>query len=241
MSIKKAIDSFKSGEFETAVKLLETYLKKCPYDVEAHYHLALSYRKLNAHIKSVQFLDTCCEMFPDHIDFISERGVGKFHLNDKQGALDDMNICVDKEPENPYRYSCRAYIRANMNDNNGAIEDYKKAVELDPEDSIALNNLGMLEEKAGKMAAAKKTFKKSDDLIGRDPDANQKQYIENYLKENPEATITVKPDTISEEQEVEGKTEKLTPKGYIDTFKYVFGSKKGRKEFFDFLKGKKQQ
>lgn len=235
MSLEKAQKEFKSGEFENAVKLLEEHLKGSPYDIEAHYHLALSYRRLNDHIKSLQILDTCVEMFPDHIDFLSERGVGKFHLNDKQGALDDMNLCVSKDPKNPYRYSCRAYIRSNMNDVNGALEDYSKAVELDPEDSIALNNLGMLEEKAGKIAAAKKTFDKTDKLINRDPEANQNRYIEEYLKENPKSKITIKPDENNENIEVSVDKKKLTATTYFSTVKYIFGSKEGLKEFFSFL------
>lgn len=236
MLLQKAQEAFKAGEFEKAVKLLEDLLKESPYDIEGHYHLAISYRRLDDHIKSLEILDNCCEMFPDHVDFISERGVGKFHLKDKQGALEDMNLCVEKEPENPYRYSCRAYIRSNMNDNNGAIEDYRKAVELDPEDSIALNNLGMLEEKAGKIEASKRTFAKTDKLINRDPEANQKRYIEEYLKENPEPKITIQPDQENKNLEALVGDKKLNASTYFNTIKYVFGSKEGIKEFVSFLK-----
>ena len=236
MSLEKAQEKFKSGEFENAVKLLEQHLKNSPYDIEAHYHLALSYRRLNDHIKSLQILETCVEMFPDHMDFLSERGVGKFHLKDKQGALDDMNLCVSKDPDNPYRYSCRAYIRSNMNDVNGALEDYRKAVELDPEDSIALNNLGMLEEKAGKTEAAKNTFAKTDKLINRDPEANQNRYIEEYLKKNPQTKIKVEPDAQNKNIQVSVDKKKLDARTYFSTLKYVFGSKKGIKEFMSFLK-----
>ena len=38
-----------------------------------------------------------------------------------------------------------------LKDTKGAIADYNKAIELDPEDEISLNNLGLLQEKVGRM------------------------------------------------------------------------------------------
>lgn len=237
MSIQKAKECYANQEFEEAIPFFEKHIAQNEYDAEATFHLAICYRRLNDHIRALQLLEKCCDFLPDNMDFVSERGVGKFHLNDKSGALEDMDLCVQSEPQNPYRYSCRAYIRSNMNDDLGAIEDYQKAVALDPQDAIALNNLGMLEEKLGKIAAAKKRFKKSDDLIGRDPEANQKAYMEKY--KDVQASQVHPAGTQQSPSVSPVPSKQLSFKSYLDTIKYVMGSKDGRKEFFSFLKGKK--
>ena len=235
MALQKAKAEFEAGNFKACVDILEKHILSSPNDVEALYHLAISYRRLDDHIKSLAIFDRCVNLQPEDMDFVSERGVCKFHLKDKHGALEDMDLCVEKDPENPYRYSCRAYIRSNMNDLDGAIADYQKAADLDPEDAIALNNLGMLEEKAGKIEASKRTFKKSDDLIGRDPEKNRDQYIQEYIKNNPAPTVHI------DIPENETEKEKLTVKTFFSTMKYALGTKEGRNEFFNFLKGKQPE
>lgn len=238
MSIQKAKELYTEKEFAKAIPLFEKHIAKNEYDAEATFHLAICYRRENDHIKALQLLEKCCDFMPDNMDFVSERGVGKFHLKDKSGALEDMNLCVQTEPNNPYRYSCRAYIKSNMGDDHGAIEDYQKAVELDPEDAIALNNLGMLEEKLGKIQAAKNRFKKSDNIIGRDPEANQKAYMEKYKDVQPSQVDSTGNKTKLSLTPPPSK--QLSFKSYMNTIKYVLGSKDGRKEFFSFLKGKKE-
>lgn len=237
MSDIQAYELYKEEKFENSISLFETHVKKNPNDVKAIYHLAIAYRRLNDHIKSLQLLERCSALVPEDIDILSERGVGKFHLNDKPGALEDMDKCVEVEPENPYRYSCRAFIKSNMDDDKGAIEDYEIAVKLDPRDAIALNNLGMLEEKYGRMQAAKRRFKKADDISEVDTDKVYSSEFEESLEKsqaiqnNKELTEANSNTTVAPTP----KQEKLTFKTYLETFKYALGSKKGRKEFFSFL------
>lgn len=233
--MERAYTLFSEEKFEECIVIFEQHIAINKEDIKAIYHLSLSYRRLNDHIKSLQLLEQCLEIAPEDVDIIAERGVGKFHLNDKRGALQDMDLCVELEPENPYRYSCRAYIKGNLNDNEGAYEDYQKAIELDPEDVIALNNLGLIEEKLGKIEASKNRFKGVDDILGSElfdrPEEIKKLLAESrpISQEEFEKLNKFEP-TITE-------PEKLSFKSYLETIKYVFGSKKGRQEFFGFLKG----
>ncbi|MAY83026.1 MAG: hypothetical protein CMP59_02750 [Flavobacteriales bacterium] len=106
--------------------------------------------------------------FPSEADFISERGVVKFHLQDMAGSLKDMDEAIRLQPKKSYRYSSRAYIRGQAGLVKKAIEDYKKAIEIDPDDAIAHNNLGLLEEKLGYIDQSKKRFELADELSQKD-------------------------------------------------------------------------
>lgn len=236
MNIDNTYHIFKEGNFQTCIPQFEDYILIEPNDTKALYHLALCYRRLNDHIKSLELMERCYKSDPKNIDVLSERGVGKFHINDKNGALEDMNLCVEKEPFNSYRYSCRAYMKANLNDNNGALEDYQKAIELDPEDVVALNNLGLIEEKIGKIDSSKNRFKQTDALL-KGEKFERPDFINELLKDAK--PITQEEFELNNRVFEQSKTKsKLNFKSYIDTIKYVIASKEGRKDFFKFLKGK---
>jgi len=111
---------------------------------------------------------------PEEPSIYSERGVSYFHNKQIDLALKDMDRAVEFEPSNPYRYSSRAFILA-YKDVDAAILDYKKAIELDPKDDIAYNNLGLLEENAGRFKDAQESYKKSNELIGYEPEKRQQQ------------------------------------------------------------------
>jgi len=241
----KGYELFHQKNFELAIPAFEKHLEVQPKDIKAIYHLALCYRRLNDHIKTLDLMERACKHAANDVDLISERGVSKFHLNDKSGALDDMNLCVDLEPHNPYRYSSRAYIKASMNHIQEAIKDYEKAVELDPKDAVALNNLGLLEERLGRMSSAKKRFSISDELTKEEQKESRPEDIQKLINESkPIEKENLKKETSSSptkktEDPLLQKNEKLSASHFFKTFKYVFGSKEGRNEFISFLKGKK--
>lgn len=128
--------------------------------------------------KALKIFDKLVLEFPTEPDFISERGVVRFHLQDNEGALKDMDEAIRLQPKKSYRYSSRAYIRGHAGMVKKAIDDYKKAVELDPEDAVAYNNLGLLEEKLGYIEQSKRRFKLADELInGSETRGRQDQEI----------------------------------------------------------------
>jgi Flp pilus assembly protein TadD len=199
---------FEKKEFEKAIKELDTFLTEHSDNADALYTRAISYRKISEFDKSVEDLTSILKRLPNEPTLLCDRGISHFHNKNIEAAMRDMDKAVELDPENPYRYSSRAYIRAKI-DVDGAIEDYKKAVELDPKDAIALNNLGLIEENAGRIKSAQKRFKASNELIGYDPNKrNQK----------------VEPEEV-EDQRSFGKI-------MLD----VFSDSSTRKEYFRFLK-----
>jgi tetratricopeptide (TPR) repeat protein len=104
-----------------------------------------------------------------NVEYYAERAVAYLNSGQFDLSLFDMNRCVEFEPNNSYRYSCRAFLKAKMGDPDGAIIDYEIAVKLDPEDAIAYNNLGLAQEQKGYRDKAARSFERSNQLIGYDP------------------------------------------------------------------------
>ena len=199
---------FEKREYSEAIKALDEFLSENDNNADALYTRAICYRKIDQFEKSIADLTAILIRLPNEASLFCERGISHFHNKDIEASMTDMNKAVELEPENPYRYSSRAYIRAKI-DVDGAIEDYKKAVELDPKDAIALNNLGLIEENAGRIKSAQKRFKASNELIGYDPN-----------KRNEKIDIPK-----NEPQESLGKV-----------MLNVFTDSNTRKEYFKFLK-----
>jgi Flp pilus assembly protein TadD len=185
-------------------------------------------RKLN---EALVLLNEALEVEPHNANFISERAVVYFHLGDKNLALLELDRAVALEPNNPYRYSSRAYIKSSMKMTKGAILDYEKCVQLDPDDAVAYNNLGILLEAAGKIEAAKRHFKKADELEGI---LNERgitlQDAENNLVKS-EASSGKKINKEKNEESIE-----KTRSSFWETVKGVFTNKSIFKEYIKFIK-----
>ena len=206
--LEKGKSLFEKKEYNEAIIALNQFLNENENNADALYTRAICYRKVEDFEKSIADFSSMLIRLPNEASLLCERGISYFHNKDIEASMRDMNKAVKLEPENPYRYSSRAYIRAKI-DVDGAIEDYRKAVELDPKDAIALNNLGLIEENAGRIRSAQKRFKASNEIIGYDPNKRN-------LKEEREET---------EDQRSMGKI-------MID----VFSDSKTRKEYFKYLK-----
>jgi len=168
MDVNQANIAIEKGEFETAIKILTELLNKEPDNIQYLGLRGISYRRIKKFVLSVKDFDKGIVADKNNADLHSEKGVTLFHQSLTFEALAEMNRAVEIEPNNPYRYSSRAYIKNALKDVAGAITDYEKAIELDPEDAIAMNNLGMLQEKKGNKEQAQKRFDRSDEIEGVD-------------------------------------------------------------------------
>lgn len=213
--LEKGKALFEKQEFNDAIIELTTFLKEQTNNADALYTRAMCYRKTDDFEKSIEDLTSILKRLPEEATLLCDRGISHFKNKNIEAALKDMNKAVELEPNNPFRYSSRAYIKTE-NDVKGAMEDYEKAIELDPKDEISLNNLGLLQENTGKMKAAKKSFEKSNKLIGYDPEKRKD------AQENPAEKLD---ENIQEKPNSLGKT-----------MLNVFKSKETRKEYFQFLK-----
>lgn len=228
---KKLMDE---NEFEKAHGVWKSILSKDEFNLEALFFQAITLRKLGNYTESLKHFDTIINLSPSNASFYSERGVTLFHAKEFKASLKDMNRAVEIEPNNSYRYSSRAFIRNANEDLNGAIEDYRKAIELDPEDVIALNNLGLLEENAGRMEAAKKLFNKADKEAKQQGIYDIEASLERLKKEaEAEEAQKSKNDDKTQEAEIIDQDKKAT---YGSTILEVFRSKKEFKNYLNFVK-----
>jgi Tfp pilus assembly protein PilF len=161
-------------------------------------------------------------------DLLSDRAVVYLHLKQKQNALDDFDSAINLQPNYGYRYSSRAFAKDIFGDTLGAIEDYQHAIDLDPEDAISFNNLGLLEEKLGRMEQAKRQFEKADFLRNIQDKTNNGTSEERILPDN-----FFKPNYIKKDESNSINEDKKTMFGVV---KETLFTSSGRKGFWIFIK-----
>jgi len=230
--LEKGKALFEKQEFDAAIIELNTFLVQQPNNADALYIRAICYRKIEAYDKSVVDLSKILKRLPEEATLLCDRGISHFKNKNIEAALKDMDKAVELDPNNPFRYSSRAYIKAKT-DIDGAMADYEKAIELDPKDEISHNNLGLLQENAGRMKAAKKSFKKSNKIIGYDPDKRQEEIDK---KEDKVKTIETDNAPIEATTEIETIKDSKPQSSLWKIILSVFTSKKTRQEYFNFLK-----
>lgn len=236
--LEKGKKLFNEEKFQEALEVLTSFLASNKNHGDALFFRGLAYRKVGRFQDSINDLTLLIKRLPEEADLYSERGVSYFHLKEYKTALLDMDRAVELQPKNPYRYSSRAYIKAYL-DVDGAIADYEKATILDPKDDIAYNNLGLLLEKRGKLKAAQEKFKKSNEIIGYDP--NKRKSKENSVEVEGVDSETMKSvddriDKAKQSADNANKSEKNQQESIGKVMLDVFRDKETRKEYFNFIK-----
>ena len=229
---------FNKKDFEKASETLVRVVKLEPKNHEAFYFLGLSYGYIGNKDKSHEALLRSAELDGNNPDYLGDLGVSFFNQGDKEKALGLMDTAQKMDVNNPYRYSSRAYIKAAIDDVDGAILDYEKCIALDGEDSIAINNLGMLLEKKGRIAEAKGRFEIADELSGGRVTEEELRNRRELGAELQSAKKRKELKTVNEEtRKVTSKTEvRLTFSFFSEIVKSVFGNKDTLKEFGVFVK-----
>ncbi len=228
------IEKCRQESFEEAIHAFTLSISLDPKHVASYYNRGMARAKLKQYEKAVQDFDEAIQLLPNKADFYSEKGVALHHLGLQREALDQMNQACRLEPQNGYRFSSRAYIRAFVGDIHGGMEDYEKAIALDPEDAISLNNLGLLEEKAGYKDKAQAHFQQADSLA----DAGktfEKPDMEQILKE-----YEAREATKEQAKQIQDQTPITSTapgwQAYWREIKQVFVEKDSFRDFLNFLK-----
>lgn len=195
-----------------------------------HYLEAMVKVKENDFESAITLFSQSIDENSQDVDSYAERAVCYLHLKKYELSMFDMNKCIELDPNYGYRYSCRAFLKSAIKDYQGAVDDYQHAVDLDPEDIVALNNLGIAQENLGYYDKAKKNFKKSNDLLGYDPE--QREIVGDIAMDKEDAEEARKQQELnaSEENESnENESGKKKRRLMMDVF-----SKKG--EFRQFIR-----
>jgi tetratricopeptide (TPR) repeat protein len=91
---------------------------------------------LSAHSSSFPILT------PDLVEEYNHRGVAKFELGDKQGAILDYNLAITIDPQDAFAYYNRGIAKFELGDKQGAILDFDRVIAINPQDAEAYSNRG---------------------------------------------------------------------------------------------------
>jgi len=186
---------------------------------------AVQWLKSGEFEKALKQFNALIEKDSTSADLYSYRGAVLLNLKRKNEALEDFNRSVELDPDYSYRYAARAFAKDALGDLSGAIADYEIAIKLDPDDAIAHNNLGLLIEKSGNQAKAKKHFATADDLakhfFGEDADSAQPR---------PEDGVKLTPSKLTPDPK------ELSTKMFWQEFTAVFTSRREFSRFISFVK-----
>jgi tetratricopeptide (TPR) repeat protein len=79
---------------------------------------------------------------PDLVEEYNHRGVAKFELGDKQGAILDYNRAIKLDPQDTFAYYNRGVAKFELGDKQGAILDFDRVLAINPQDAEAYSNRG---------------------------------------------------------------------------------------------------
>jgi tetratricopeptide (TPR) repeat protein len=167
--IQKGVQSCSDAKFEEGVKYFNQALQAVPDHPQALSNRARALSRVGKLEEALADFKRLMDLHPGNAQFIGDYAVA-LHLNernDEATAMFDKALTLDSQ--NPYRYSSRAFFKDRIGDTEGALADYDQCIALDPEDAIALNNRGLVEEKLGYKDKAKKSFDRSNELVGYEP------------------------------------------------------------------------
>jgi tetratricopeptide (TPR) repeat protein len=91
---------------------------------------------------------------PDLAEEYNHRGVAKFELGDKRGAILDYNRAITIDPQDAFAYYNRGVAKFELGDNQGAILDFDRVIEIDPQDAEAYSNRGAVKLAVGNKQGA---------------------------------------------------------------------------------------
>ena len=173
--------------------------------------------KDNVPDEALELFQQALDKFPKGKTALYERGVLYTNLKKLDLALFDFNKLIELEDDNPFYYACRAFIKTGLKDTQGAILDYQTTIKLDPEDAIAHNNLGLLQEQYNYKSEAEKSFERSNEILGYNPNRYGSAREEEGLNQ-------IEKDSVDEQP------------SKSDIAKSVFTRKKTFQEFLMFIK-----
>jgi tetratricopeptide (TPR) repeat protein len=95
----------------------------------------------------------------------NHRGVAKFELGDKRGAILDYNRAITIDPQDAFAYYNRGVAKFELGDNQGAISDFDRVIAIDPQDAEAYSNRGAVKLALGNKRGAIADLTKGAELF----------------------------------------------------------------------------
>ncbi|WP_434685455.1 protein kinase domain-containing protein [Pseudanabaena minima] len=96
---------------------------------------------------------------PDNVDAYNIRGITKYELEDKQGAIADFSKAIRFKPDFAIAFSNRGIAKYELGDKQGAMSDFTEAICLKPDFANAFYGRGIVKYELGDKQSAINDFK----------------------------------------------------------------------------------
>jgi tetratricopeptide (TPR) repeat protein len=120
---------------------------------------------------------------PDNVDAYNARGITKYELGDKQGAIADFDKAIRFKPDFAIAFSNRGIAKYRLGDKQGAISDFTEAICLESDFANAFYGRGIVKYELGDKQSALNDFKK---FIYLRPDLSNDKFKREIAKSNLE-------------------------------------------------------
>jgi protein O-mannosyl-transferase len=124
----------------------------------------ISFNRNKVWASSLSLFNDVIEKYPRAYMPYYNRGLTKYNLGDKQGALDDFNTAIELNQKDVLAYYNRGNSKADLGYKQAAIQDYNKAIELDPKHAYTFNNRGNVKAKLGDKQGALEDFNRAIEI-----------------------------------------------------------------------------
>ena len=195
-------------------------LRLMPDNPDVHRELAGIYRTKGLQDKALQHYNQALKLLPT--DSESRNAIVAIYVKDKKydELVTLLKDAVKVTPEDPNNHYKLGLIYDFKKDHENAIESYKKATELKPDHARALNALGRVYMKTGRLAEAKSALESAKKA---DPTMEEASVLLNNIRDE----FNPVPRKIKDIKVKKGKKGKKDKKGKKGSKKSKSTSKKG--------------
>jgi tetratricopeptide (TPR) repeat protein len=152
---------FQKGRYREAAIQFANALQVDARFVDAHYHLAQSYMKLQNWNSAYEELDRTVQLDPDYSDAQLDMANLLLLSNDYKSAQEHIDTVLAKNPNSAQAHVAEANLKARQNDLGIALQEMQKAIQLSPDHWDMYQNLAILQMQANQPDAAEASFKKA--------------------------------------------------------------------------------
>lgn len=142
--LRTAIEDFKSGRREPAVKKLETLLRIRPVYINAYAVLADMLDRAGELDRAEAVLEDGLAKNPGTMALTTRLGIVRIKARKFALSIEPLEECADRDPYDPRTFNYLGLAYMATGEAALAEKSLKKALELDPDFVEALNNLGYL-------------------------------------------------------------------------------------------------
>lgn len=160
----------KDRKLPTSLELAKERVAKDPKDADAHYRLAVAYRREQQTLEAVPHIFEAIKLIPNIGKHHAEKGLllfltqGDLSFKPSQEIVAEFEKAISLEPQNADLWVMYGDFFSSLNEPTSALPKYEQALSLNPNHTAALHGNGMIHFQQRKWDIAKDSLQKACDL-----------------------------------------------------------------------------